>query len=73
MMEEHSTTELIYNLRERIARLEERLLSSDKALDIARIAVESNKKNQDSGWDHIVSIIAIVISILVLVTQFFKR
>lgn len=51
-------------LREKIARLEERIIASDKALELARGALSKNS---------VLSIITIIISIIAVVVVFFKK
>lgn len=60
------TDDLVHSLSERIARLEERLLSSDKALELAR-------KAMDSKWPNIAAIVSVFIAALALLMQFFKK
>lgn len=56
----------INKLSERVARLEERQLSSEKALELAR-------KDMDSRWINIGAIASVFISLIALILQFFKR
>lgn len=58
--------EAICILREKIARLEERLFSSDKALELARNAMNSQ-------WTNAVAIVSMSISVVALVMQFLKK
>lgn len=60
------TDEIIYKLSERIARLEERLFSSDKALELAR-------KAMDSKFPNIMSFISVFIAALALIAVFYRR
>lgn len=65
-MEKDPHDETICSLRERIARLEERLFSSDKALELARNVMNSQ-------WTNIASMIAISVSVITLVMQFIRK
>jgi hypothetical protein len=51
---------------ERIARLEERLVASDKALELAREEIKSN-------WAHVLSVISLFVSVLVLIFSVFRK
>ena len=53
----------ICNLREKIVRLEEKIVASDKALELARGSLSRN---------NVIAVITIIISVVALLTKFIK-
>lgn len=60
------TDEETCNIRERLARIEEKQVSSDKALVLAEKVIDSKSKY----W---MEVIAIVLSVIAIVSQYLKK
>lgn len=56
---------MIMDLKERVRALEVELVSADRALKLAEKAVESK-------WGHILSTVAVIVSFVAMVMQFYK-
>lgn len=59
-------SEVINLLREKVARLEERLSSADKALTIAQSQI-------DSSWQHLGTVISIILATIAVMVAYFKK
>jgi hypothetical protein len=74
---ENDTIEIINSLREKVARLEERLDSSNKALTLARDsaekAIEIARNKEGSNIVNFIAIISIFISLITFTIQFVRK
>ena len=64
----------IHHLEIEVTRLQEKLISSEHALEIARVALKAleNQRSQFVGRPELIAAIAVVVSIVVLVTRLIK-